>query len=210
MNQQSPLSQSSVSDSAYGSDIGSTASLDDEYLETDYKHGRVYAVLYQHQHPWPIDEAEQDRLGEQFELYCELFDNKLAHVSIDRPLTVLDVRSGTGCWALEFADRNPGTEVLGIDLLAHMMPRWVPANCEFVVENLTSSHWHQSYKNVDFIHIGDIGGDYQLLSILLSGSYKCCKHKGMVEIWGTRLQLDDPDGDSPLHTLYKNMERAYQ
>ncbi|KAL5600824.1 hypothetical protein FOVSG1_006854 [Fusarium oxysporum f. sp. vasinfectum] len=48
---------------------------------------------------------------------------------------VLDVGTGTGIWAIEFADDHPEAEVLGIDL-SPIQPHLVPANLEFQIDDI--------------------------------------------------------------------------
>lgn len=40
--------------------------------------------------------------------------------------------TGTGIWAIDFADEHPECEVIGIDL-SPVQPSWVPPNCRFEV-----------------------------------------------------------------------------
>lgn len=49
--------------------------------------------------------------------------------------TALDLGTGTGIWAIEFADENPSAIVTGVDL-SPIQPRWVPPNCEFQIDDV--------------------------------------------------------------------------
>lgn len=51
----------------------------------------------------------------------QLMNGELHLAPLSNPERVLDVGTGTGIWAIDFADRNPNTKVTGIDL------RYVPA-----------------------------------------------------------------------------------
>lgn len=48
---------------------------------------------------------------------------------------VLDVGTGLGIWAIEFAHKIPSTQVIGIDLLAVQSTTSVPANSQFQIVN---------------------------------------------------------------------------
>lgn len=198
-------------DSDDPSDNGSTTSLDTENHATVEKYHRLYPAVYQDQYPWPIDETEEDRLNDQFDLYYELFHGKLYYAPFEKTWTrtVLDVRTGTGRWGMKFADTFPESLVFGIDLVGHMMSRWVPPNCQFYVEDLTRPDWCQSYKGVDMVHVGDTGGDLTLLNSILAGARRCCAASATVEVWGTRVHFTDIDGDTGLHRFYQQMKRAY-
>lgn len=49
--------------------------------------------------------------------------------------SVLDLGTGTGIWAIEFADENPSANVIGVDL-SPVQPRWIPPNCQFQVDDV--------------------------------------------------------------------------
>jgi len=62
---------------------------------------------------------------------------------------VLDIGTGTGIWAIEFADEFPSAAVLGIDL-SPIQPEYVPINCSFRVDN--AEHEWPSNEVYDLIH----------------------------------------------------------
>ncbi len=62
---------------------------------------------------------------------------------------VLDVGTGTGVWAIEFAKRNRSSRVIGTDL-SSMQPAETPINCKFKIEN-AETDWTFSMP-FDFIH----------------------------------------------------------
>ncbi|KAK0614475.1 S-adenosyl-L-methionine-dependent methyltransferase [Immersiella caudata] len=53
------------------------------------------------------------------------------------PLRILDLGTGTGIWASEFATEHPTTSVLGIDLFPPSFPS--PSNCTYAVLNIEGS-----------------------------------------------------------------------
>ncbi|KAE8396914.1 hypothetical protein BDV37DRAFT_277308 [Aspergillus pseudonomiae] len=178
--------------------------------EKYYNHGRYYSASYRGLHPFPVDEREKDRQCRQIFLYFELFQGRLCPASISRPQTVLDVRTGIGSWAIQFADKYPSSIlVYGIDAV-HMQEEWVPINCEFVIDDLTQRDWHYGYPKPEFIHIGGLWGDRQILTCLLDGAYRCCLPNGMVEIWDWTVHFQDPNCEGALHRLYRDMEAAFR
>lgn len=52
----------------------------------------------------------------QHTVWRHLLDGKLALAPLANPRNVLDVATGTGIWALEFAQKNPQAHVIGTDL----------------------------------------------------------------------------------------------
>ncbi|KAF7549454.1 hypothetical protein G7046_g8345 [Stylonectria norvegica] len=125
------------SDSALGGMTpypSSTASLSSSIYQHVEENGRTYHRYKEGKYPLPNDEPEQDRLGTsivdfslqvrtdeavdfQHKLYTLSLDNKLYLAPIpENPRHVLDVATGTGIWANEFADQHPEAHVLGTDL----------------------------------------------------------------------------------------------
>ncbi len=62
---------------------------------------------------------------------------------------MLDVGTGTGIWAIDFADEHPESEVIGTDL-SPIQPSFVPPNLRFEIDDV-EDEW--IFKNkFDFIH----------------------------------------------------------
>jgi ubiquinone/menaquinone biosynthesis C-methylase UbiE len=62
---------------------------------------------------------------------------------------VIDIGTGTGKWAIEFADLHPSAEVIGTDL-SPIQPNLTPLNCQFIVDN--AEHDWVYDKQLDYIH----------------------------------------------------------
>lgn len=61
---------------------------------------------------------------------------------------VLDVGTGTGAWAVAFADKYPSARVTGVDL-SPIQPEEVPPNCSFIIDD-AEAEWIYADK-FDFI-----------------------------------------------------------
>ncbi|SPO01561.1 related to methyltransferase [Cephalotrichum gorgonifer] len=75
----------------------------------------------------------------------------LAPLDTDKVHKVLDVGTGTGTWAIDFADQHPNIEVIGTDISPIQSP-WVPPNLKFEIEDCTLD-WTFSPESFNYVHI---------------------------------------------------------
>jgi SAM-dependent methyltransferase len=140
--------------SAHGSDTAvwpSTASLSSSVTSFRMEFGRRYHAFNDDAYWLPNDEEEMSRLDLQHIIWSlclkgQLHIAPLQAANVER---VLDVGTGTGKWAIEFADANPKVSVVGTDL-SPIQPPSAPPNCSFVVENVEKD-WVFS-EPFDYIH----------------------------------------------------------
>lgn len=100
---------------------------------------------------FPNDEPENDRLDLQNHVFLLTLEGKLYSAPIPEEQIlhrVLDAGTGTGIWAVDFADDHPETEVIGVDL-SPIQPKFVPPNLLFEIDDL-EEEWTFS-KPFDFI-----------------------------------------------------------
>ncbi|KAL9619474.1 MAG: hypothetical protein Q9160_005911 [Pyrenula sp. 1 TL-2023] len=144
-------SESSEPDTSQGDRWKSaTSSLSSTVLKYRYEHGRRWHAFDENAYCLPNDETEMERLDIQDYVWRLTLNGKL-HVSpISKEVRhVLDVGTGTGQWAMEFADEHPSSHVIGTDL-SPIQPEYTPPNCYFMIDNAENS-WVFSHK-FDFIH----------------------------------------------------------
>lgn len=98
----------------------------------------------------PNDEFEQDRLDLQHHIYRLCLDGALYRTPLTDPQRVLDIGTGTGIWAIEFADEFPSAEVIGTDL-SPIQPGFVPPNLKFYVDDFEMD-WEFGGQKFDYIH----------------------------------------------------------
>lgn len=74
----------------------------------------------------PEDKREQERYNLQHGLYLFFFQDRLHSAPLGKDIKdVLDLGTGTGIWAIDFADQYPEANVVGIDI-SPIQPTSVP------------------------------------------------------------------------------------
>ncbi|EWZ78494.1 hypothetical protein FOWG_17246 [Fusarium oxysporum f. sp. lycopersici MN25] len=139
-------------DSSFGSETASsTTSLRSSILDYRHENGRTYHRYKDGKYNLPNDERENERLDLQHRLFFLTFDNKLGLAPPNLPGSkverVLDVGTGTGIWAIEFADDRPEAGVKGsiqeLKMLIADIICTVPANVEFQIDDI-DEEWNYS------------------------------------------------------------------
>lgn len=129
--------------------LSSTMSVRSSIYEHVEENGHTYHRYKQGKYPLPNDENEQERLDLQHALMNLTLHGKLYLAPIGEPKEVLDIATGTGIWAVDFANQHPNANVLGTDLSA-IQPLYVPPNCRFEIDDC-EDEWVFSTK-FDYIH----------------------------------------------------------
>lgn len=71
-----------------------------------------------------------------------LLDHRLQCAPIQSPKNVLDIATGTGIWAIQFAKQHPESNVIGTDLSLIQPPAdTLPLNVSFVKEDSEKDEW---------------------------------------------------------------------
>ena len=179
-------------DSAYADEYASyTTSLASSALDYRYELGRRYHAYRQGRHFLPNDELEQDRMDLTHALMMLLLDNHLYFAPITEPHRVIDLGTGTGIWAIDFADAHPESQVIGNDL-SPIQPHHVPPNVEFVVDDI-EDEWAYEHNPFDFIHARYLAGSIRDWPRLMKQAYACTKPGGWVEFQDWDCMVESPD-----------------
>lgn len=153
----------------------------------------------------PNDEREQDRLDLQHHLFLLTFGEKLGlsppnekDAKIGR---VLDVGTGTGIWAIDYADEHPEAEVLGVDLSA-IQPWFIPPNLTFQVDDIEEP-WSFS-QPFDYIHSRMMTSSLADWKTYLRQCFDNLAPGGWLELQDVGpFPSSDDDTLKPEHTLFK-------
>ena len=139
-------------------------------------------------------------------------NNTISFAPIETPSAVLDVGTGTGIWAIDFADANPQAEVVGIDI-SPIQPGYVPPNLQFEIAD-ADEEWTFAPR-FDLVH-SRVMNDLSLRNwpFFYQEAFKSLRPGGWVECQELdyRCRSDDntmPE-DSPLKMWEDEWTRAIQ
>ncbi|KEZ44914.1 hypothetical protein SAPIO_CDS2265 [Scedosporium apiospermum] len=164
-----------------GSVASSTTSLSASILEFRKIHGRTFHNFNTDTEYWgPNDERQNEHLDINHQMLLVAMDNKLYHAPIgDDPQRVIDIGTGTGIWAIDFADQFPSAEVTGTDI-SPTQPLWVPPNCKFELDDAQLT-WTYPDNHFDYIHMRLMMGSIKDWPALYKEVYRCLKPGGWFE-----------------------------
>lgn len=149
----------------------------------------------------PNDGEEQDRQDFQHEWYRRLHGGRLGFAPLESPRFVLDIGTGTGIWAMEFAEDNPASLVIGTDL-STIQPEPQTTNCQFVLENSELHDWQFLYP-FDYVHLRNMGPCFQDIRTVFRKAWNNMSSGGWIEIADLYYELfsiDDSHHGSCLDT----------
>jgi SAM-dependent methyltransferase len=160
-----------------------------------YENGRRYHAYQDGKYLLPNDEAEQNRLDFYHHLCRLMIGGRLFRAPIGgNPQRVLDLGTGTGIWAIDFADEYPSALVIGTDL-SPIQPNSVPPNCKFYVDDVESEWTFSPDETFDFIHGRALAGSIVNFDLLYRRIYDNLNRGGWVEMQeyeATFYSDDDP------------------
>ncbi|CAN8105464.1 unnamed protein product [Discula destructiva] len=181
----------SDADSALGSLRAQSSSMSASSSIFDFveEHGRTWHRYHEGKYFMPNDIPEQERLDLQHSIATRLFEG-LHLAPVERPGRVLDIGTGTGIWAIEFATEHPESDVLGTDL-SPIQPEYVPPNCRFEVDD-AEDEWVFSDR-FDFIHSRHMTGSISDFPSMFAMCYENLNPGGWIEFqdYYVRLQCMD-------------------
>ncbi|KAI8262709.1 Secondary metabolism regulator laeA [Colletotrichum sp. SAR 10_98] len=172
----------------------SQASLRSSILDYRRENGRTYHRLSEGKYYLPNDAREQDRLDIINHLWAIVFDDGFCSCpKNDGAKRVLDLGTGTGAWAMDYADAYPDAHVIGVDL-SPIQPAYVPPNCAFEVDDVDKEWtWSQPF---DFILSRNMNMSFTAegWENMMRQAYDALEPGGYLEIQDSRWPLTSDDG----------------
>ncbi|VTO93691.1 unnamed protein product [Fusarium graminearum] len=204
-------------DSSIGDDVASsTTSVSSSILEYRKFQGRTYhSEKYNSEYFAPNDERQRDSMDISHHSLTLLLDGKLFLAPLkEGPKAMLDIGTGTGIWAIDFADEYPEAEVIGTDL-SPIQPSWVPPNVKFELEDATNT-WSWPDNDFEFIHIRYLIGAIADWGALFQEAFRCCKSGSYFESVEVNPLFKSDDGSinniAPIQTwnkICRESEKAF-
>ncbi|WYZ34709.1 hypothetical protein EsH8_I_000985 [Colletotrichum jinshuiense] len=160
-----------------------STSLRSSVLEYRLENGRSYHSYKDGKYLAPNDEQENERLDMQHDICYLTYNDRLGIAppcdSDAKVGRVLDLGTGTGLWAIDFADQHPEAEVLGVDL-SPTQRKDIPPNVKFEVDDV-EEEWLYS-RPFDYIHSRFLNGSIVNWKKFITRAYNHLAPGGYFEI----------------------------
>ncbi|KAK1833663.1 S-adenosyl-L-methionine-dependent methyltransferase [Podospora conica] len=180
-------------DSAVASNSSSTESLTESILEYRKLHGRTYHGEKHAEYWGPVDSRYQEALDINHHVLTMMIGGKLHLAPLDKGIKkVVDIGTGTGIWAMDFADQYPSASVVGTDI-SPTQPSWVPPNLEFQIDDCTAP-WTFAPNSLDYIHMRWLVGAVQDWPALYAQAFAALKPGGWLESYEPASTFESDDG----------------
>ncbi|KAK1970888.1 S-adenosyl-L-methionine-dependent methyltransferase [Colletotrichum sublineola] len=173
----------------------SSTSLASSIRKHRIENGRTYHHYKDGKYAYPNDEKENDRLDLQHDIYLLTLGDKLGLAPPNDKNSgvrrVLDIGTGTGLWAIDFADEHPEAEVLGVDLTP-VRAEFVPPNVRFMVDDVEEP-WLYS-QPFDYVHIRGMTSSIRDWKKFFQQAYNGLAPGGYIELLEGHLRPECDDG----------------
>ncbi|OLN86057.1 hypothetical protein CCHL11_05285 [Colletotrichum chlorophyti] len=195
---------------------GSTESATSSVLRSQVENGRTYHSMSAGKYSFPNDADEQDRLDAvamlttpstsdlQSQVWLLTLEGRLCLCPKQdgKAKRVLDAGTGTGIWAIDYAEAHPEAKVIGVDLSA-IQPEWVHPNCSFELDDL-EHEWTWS-EPFDFIFGRVLAGSICDFQLFFDRAFANLEPGGYLEMQDFALPYRCDDGtmtkDNPIHRM---------
>ncbi|KAK0613250.1 S-adenosyl-L-methionine-dependent methyltransferase [Immersiella caudata] len=182
-------------DSALDDAATSTASITSSILNYRKIHGRTFHSDQGNAQSWfANDEAQRESMDITHHAFTLILGDKLHLAPLEKRKLhkVLDVGTGTGIWAIDFADEHPEAVIIGTDV-SPIQPTWVPPNIRFEIEDCTGP-WSFEPNSFDYVHLRFLLGSIDNWDLLMQRAFEACAPGGYIESFEPSSYLESDDG----------------
>ncbi|GAB1211559.1 hypothetical protein ATERTT37_000682 [Aspergillus terreus] len=180
--------------SDYAEDFASdTTSLNSMITAYRFENGRRYHAYKEGAYWGPNDDIQNEQLDIAHHMFTMLLDNRLVLAPINKNIqNVLDVGTGTGIWAIDFADEYPSAQVIGTDL-SPIQPSFVPPNLRFEIDDATEP-WVYPDNEFDLVHVRALYGAIADWPAFYSNALRTLRPGGWFDQLEMSIQFTSDDG----------------
>lgn len=155
--------------------------------------GRTYHNFNDSAYWGPNDEDANEVMDIGHQMFTLLFDGRLFLAPIgDNVQKAIDIGTGTGIWAIDFADQFPSAEIIGTDL-SPTQPSFVPPNLRFELDD-AQLDWTFNSNTFDYVHIRGLFGGVSDWPKLYNDAMRTIKPGGWIEQVEVNIQVFSDDG----------------
>ncbi|KAM5520974.1 methyltransferase domain-containing protein [Fusarium oxysporum f. sp. phaseoli] len=186
--------QDNDADSLISDPAESTASMTSSILSYRTIQGRTFHSERGNAQYWASNDEQQNESMDIVHHFLSLLLDDTLFLSPlkDNIQSALDIGTGTGIWAIDFADQFPGAKVVGTDI-SPIQPSWVPPNLEFHIDDCTQP-WTFAPDSIDFVHMRYLFGSIKDWSALFKEAFRTCRPGGWVESHEASAMMESDDG----------------
>ncbi|RSL74095.1 hypothetical protein CEP53_000431 [Fusarium sp. AF-6] len=187
--------QAEEEDPTRGSDVeSSTASISSSIIAYRTINGRTYYSERGNAAYWGAnDERQSETMDIGHHMWTLAQDGILHQAPLKADIQkALDIGTGTGIWAIDFADEYPSCEVIGTDI-SPIQPGWVPPNLKFEIEDCNQD-WTFDAVSFDYVHIRYLHGSIPDWTELFKQAYRVLKPGGWIESFEPSPTVTSDDG----------------
>jgi 2-polyprenyl-3-methyl-5-hydroxy-6-metoxy-1,4-benzoquinol methylase len=157
----------------------------------------------------PNSQQENGRLNLQHDILTRTFGLLRAPIDPSNVSRVLDVATGTGIWARDFASKHPDAKIVGLDIESKTEEemRGLPSNFTFQIGDMNADSTWDTLGKFDLIHARFIGPACEDWPAFIR---RCAEHLnpgGWVEMQEFHMPVlsDDPEGDKSKYTEWSHL-----
>ncbi|KAF4630891.1 hypothetical protein G7Y89_g7243 [Cudoniella acicularis] len=167
-------------DSLSGSEICSTVSVTGDVWRFEKENGRTYHGYRAGVYYYPNDSSEAERLEYQSCVIDFALHGALHLAPLSDPITILDIGTGTGAWAIQMGDLYPNATIEATDL-SPIQPTNVPDNVQFIIDDAAEEDWAVPENHYDYIHTRVMMGCFEDFREIIRRGFKYTKPGGWME-----------------------------
>ncbi|KAF6816804.1 methyltransferase domain-containing protein [Colletotrichum sojae] len=162
------------------SDEDSLASLRSSIINYRKENGRTYHRMSDGSEYTPGFAYCNSLIDIAHQLWLLTYDDELCNCpKKEGAKRVLDIGTGNGIWAMDYAEAHPEASVIGVDLSA-IQPGYVPANCHFELDDVEKEWtWNRPF---DFIFIRSLISSFKDWRGVIQKAFVNLEENGHLEI----------------------------